>query len=196
MISSIAEILVNRLVKKEIISGKDIEVYQFGIECFIMKACHIISYFIIAICFHMVLELLIFLMTFMPLRVYAGGYHANTPMKCYIVSCFAVLSVMCLIHLMPTYIMQYSIIVALVVSFVLLIIVPVESRNKTLDETEKIYYKRKAMMLIMIEVGIVIIFRILLWNDISFIIALGMTYELGVALAGKISLADKPLLSN
>jgi len=191
MINLVTEILVNRLVKKKIISEKEIEIYQFGIECFIMKACHIISYFIIAICFHMVLELLIFLMTFMPLRVYAGGYHANTPVKCYIVSCFAVLSAMCLIYLMPTQIIQYSIRMALVVSFVLLIIVPVESRNKPLDEAEKIYYKRKAGIIIIIELGMVIIFRMLLWNYISFIIALGMTYELGLALAGKFCIADK-----
>lgn len=184
MLNWFSEGLTNRLVKKEIISKEDVEVYQFGIECFLMKACHIISYLLIALCFHMVLELLVFLIAFIPLRIYSGGYHAKTEERCYIISCCAVLIALCLIRFTPVHIMQYGYIVSLVGGMILSMIVPVETSNKPLDKTENTYYKKKARAIIMIELGLIIIFKLLLLNHIGFILTLCITYELAIALIG------------
>lgn len=191
MVSEISESFAKRLVKKEIIAGEDIEAYQFGIECFIMKAFHLISYFLIAVFFHMVLEMFVFLIAFTPLRIYSGGYHAKTPLKCYLISCCTVLSVMCLIRFAPLYIIQYSLILAMVVSVVLLIIAPVETSTKPLDETEKKYYKKKAGIMIMTDLGMVLIFGMFISTYISFIITLSLAYELGIALIGKYSISSR-----
>ncbi len=193
MVSEISESFARRLVKKEIITGQDIEVYQFGIECIIMKACHLISYFLIAVFFHMVLEVFVFLIAFIPLRVYSGGYHAKTPLKCYLISCCTILSVMCLIRFTPLYIIQYSSIIAMVVSVILLMIAPVETSTKPLDETEKRYYKKKAGIMIMADLGLVLIFGMFLSTYISFIITLSLAYELGIALIGKYSISSRSL---
>ena len=184
MFGKAAERLTNRLIKNNIIKQEDFDIYQFGIENFIMKACHIVSYLILGICFKLVPELLIFLAAFIPLRENSGGYHAKTPLKCYIVSCGTVITYLCLMRFLPNDIMEYSSILALASSLVLFIIIPVESENKPLDETEMAYYKSKAGFLIIIELALVLIFRLLLWSELSFIIALSLFYELFVALAG------------
>jgi len=167
-----------------LIKEEDFEVYQFGIESFIMKACHLISYVTIGLLFRRLPELLVFLAAFIPLRECSGGYHAKTPLKCYILSCGTVITFLCLLLFIPVDKTQYSIILAVISSLILFFIVPVETENKPLSDAEVTYYKSKAGFIIIIELGLVLIFRMVLWNELSFILALSLTYELMIALAG------------
>ncbi|WMJ87931.1 accessory gene regulator ArgB-like protein [Anaerocolumna sp. MB42-C2] len=184
MLGKVSVSLTNRLIKNNIIKQEDFEIYQFGIENFMMRACHIISYLILGLSFNLLPELLIFLIAFMPLRENSGGYHAKTPLKCYILSCAAIFIFLCLVRFTPAEIMEYSVILSLASSLILFLIVPVESENKPLDDTELTYYKSKAGFIIIIELALVLIFKMLLWNELSFILALSLTFELLVALAG------------
>ncbi len=184
MISKVSVTLTNRLIQNNIIKQEDFEIYRFGIENLIMKACHILSYVILGIIFQQLPELLVFLIAFIPLRESSGGYHAKTPLKCYILSCGTIISLMCLLRFIPVKIMAFGIVPALVSSLILFFIVPVEAENKPLDETEITYYKRKASFIIMAELVLVLVFRVLSWNVLSFILALSLTYELLIALAG------------
>ncbi|MGB8455008.1 MAG: accessory gene regulator B family protein [Anaerocolumna sp.] len=184
MLSKASESLTNRLVTNNIIKMEDYEIYQFGIENFMMKAGHIVSYIIIGLLFQLLPELLVFLTVFIPLRENAGGYHAKTPLKCYILSCCTVLTLLCIICFITESMMEFSIVLAVVSSLVLFLIAPVDTENKPLDEAELTYYKSKAGFIIIIELGLVLIFRMLLWNELSFIVALSLTYELLIVLAG------------
>lgn len=181
---SVSHHLADRLVQNEIISKEDYEVYRFGIECFIMKAVHIITYLLLGLWLHMLRELVVFLIVFIPLRVYSGGYHAKTPLNCYFVSCGAVLTAIFMMKNAPSFIMNHSIIWAFAVSLLLFIIVPVESSNKPLDSIEKNHYKKKAGIIIMVSLGLVTVLRVFSLNYISYIITLSLTYELGIALFG------------
>ena len=184
MLSKVSGCLAGKLAKSNIIKEEDFEVYQFGIESFIMKACHLISYVTIGLLFRRLPELLVFLTAFIPLRECSGGYHAKTPLKCYILSCGTVITFLCLLLFIPVDKTQYSIILAVISSLILFFIVPVETENKPLSDAEVTYYKSKAGFIIIIELGLVLIFRMVLWNELSFILALSLTYELMIALAG------------
>jgi accessory gene regulator B len=184
MFSKASESLANQLVKKQIIKSEDIELYQFGIENIIIKVVHIVSYFTIGLIFQLIPELILFLITFIPLRESSGGYHAKTPIKCYVVSCGAVTAALCLIKFMPDFLKQFSMIIALIASLILFIIVPVETENKPLDDSEMSYYKSKAGFIIVIELGLVLIFRMISWNYYSFILALSLAFEMLIAIAG------------
>ena len=184
MLSKVSECLAGKLAKSNIIKEEDLEVYQFGIESFLMKACHLISYVTIGLLFRRLPELLVFLLAFIPLRECSGGYHARTPLKCYILSCGTVITFLCLLLLIPTDKTQYSIILAVISSLVLFFIVPVGTENKPLSDAEVTYYRSKAGFIIIIELGLVLIFHMVLWNELSFILALSLTYELMIALAG------------
>ena len=184
MLSKVSGCLAGKLAKSNIIKEEDFEVYQFGIESFIMKACHLISYVTIGLLFRRLPELLVFLTAFIPLRECSGGYHAKTPLKCYILSCGTVITFLCLLLFIPVDKTQYSIILAVISSLILFFIVPVETENKPLSDAEVTYYKSKAGFIIIIELGLVLIFRMVLWNELSFILALSLTYELIIALAG------------
>ena len=81
------ETFVEKLVSNEIINEKEADLYQFGIECLVLKLIHCISYLCIAACFQMVPQLIVIGCVLIPLRRNAGGYHAKTKMGCYIFSC-------------------------------------------------------------------------------------------------------------
>jgi accessory gene regulator B len=184
MINRVSESITNILVQKDIISKEDFEIYQFGIDCFIMKSIHILSYFIFAVYFQRIPELLVFLIAFIPLREYAGGYHAKTQLRCYIVSCFAVLSFLILISYIPYKIFYYSIIIAIAVSVFILLIAPVETMNKPLDKQEKTVYKKRAGLLTLIECILVIGLWFTKLYQLSFITSIGLLYVLLIAIIG------------
>lgn len=184
MINKISESLTDVLVKKEVISKDEYEIYQFGIDCFIMKSIHIISYFILALIFHKLPELAVFLIAFIPLREYAGGYHAKTSLKCYFVSCIAVISYLILISYINQDIFIYSYIIAIVASILILLIAPVETSNKPLDEKEKTVFKKRACLLTVVELSLVILLWVTKFYQMSFIISIGLFYVLCIAFIG------------
>jgi accessory gene regulator B len=184
MIDRISEYVVRKLRESNIIKEEDIELYQFGIESFLMKACHLISYLVIGLLFGRLPELLLFLAAFIPLRECSGGYHAKTPLRCYILSCCTVIAFLCLITFVPGNRIPYGLFLALVSSFVLYFIVPVETENKPLSDTEVIHYKRKARLMIGAELGLTIAFYLVSWYVFSLILSLSLTFELIIALAG------------
>lgn len=196
MLSKVSECLAGKLAKSNVIEEEDLEVYQFGIESFIMKVCHFISYVAIGLLFHRLPQLLLFLAAFIPLRECSGGYHARTPLKCYILSCGTVITFLCLYLFMPVDKTQYSIILAVISSLILFFIVPVETENKPLSEAERTYYKSKAGFIIIIELALVLIFRMVSWNELSFILAMSLTYELMIALAGLSTKKGKKTIVN
>ncbi len=71
----------------KLVDEEEIEIYQFGIECMLLKVVHIVSYLLIGICMRELLSLLVSGSILIPLRRKAGGFHAKTRMGCYIFSC-------------------------------------------------------------------------------------------------------------
>lgn len=100
---------------------------------------------------------IIFWLSFCSLRRYAGGYHADTQNRCFVIS-FAVL---CLAYLWIKEMGHIGIPEFLVQSMMLLVILifaPVENRNRILDENEKQKYgkktKRRAVLLYFVYVAV------------------------------------------
>jgi accessory gene regulator B len=186
LISKFTTCITTRLVEKEIIRNEDFDIYLFGLETFVMKAYHLSTYFVVAIIFGRIPELTLFLLTFIPLREYGGGYHAKTSIRCYIISCLTVLSFLWLLIIIPKDMMQFGYIIAICLSLPLFFIIPVETSNKPLDDIEIKWYKKKATFILVIDLLVVIISSIYGYHYIGFIVTMSITYEFISALAGKI----------
>ena len=188
MVKKVSSGLTDYLIKKGVIENEVYDIYQFGIENTILKIIHLVSYIILGAIFGLLPELIIFLIVFIPLREYSGGYHAKTPLKCYIVSCFTVFSLLLIIQFTPETLLKYSILLALIGSFVLFLIVPVEAESKPLDDSEKIYYKSKAGFIIILILVLTLFLRTIELYNVSYILALCLIFEMVVAVTGRISL--------
>ena len=98
MIVKTASYVTQILIDIGVIEEKNGEVYHFGLEMAIAMFLNLITTIMIGLLFRMLLESLVFLALFIPLRSYAGGFHASNHFKCFWLSQFSVIAVFCLVR--------------------------------------------------------------------------------------------------
>lgn len=79
----------------------DIEVYTYGLLSYIYTLIPLMVLFAFSIFFHKPIEMLTWIITFLSLRKHSGGYHAKTPMLCFVYSILLGLSSLALCTYMP-----------------------------------------------------------------------------------------------
>ena len=93
--------------------------------------------------FHVFLQSIVFLICFIALRKYAGGYHADTQKRCYVISVLIIA-----VALWATrYTSDNSVCFVFIQSLnfiILCFLVPVDSKNRRLEQWEKERYGKKA----------------------------------------------------
>ena len=144
----IIEKILDQQELKKFINKEDREVYQFGLECAILKIVHIISYLLIAVCMGEVLSLLVSAFVLIPLRKKAGGYHAKSRTGCYIFSC-CVVCLLCLVNKIPI-IPMMKICGISIADILILLFAPVENENRELECDEKVLFNRQAKCLLFV----------------------------------------------
>lgn len=141
----------NDLVQSDIVKEEDAEIYIYGINQILTSAFNVSSALIIGLIFGMFLEVAVFMAAYIPLRIFAGGYHAKTPLRCYILSVIMLIIVSIGMKYLPlTEWVYYAILLA--ASLVVLVLSPVEDRNKPLDEIEHKVYKKRAIFIAAAEI--------------------------------------------
>lgn len=178
--------IVNRLLKNGTICKSDYEIYLFGMEQLLMNVLDIVTVLLIGVMLNMFFHTIFFVVAFMLLRSYAGGYHASTPVRCYLLTTtitIIALSVMKYINF-DGFVLFGLYIAA---SIVILMLAPVESKNKPLDALEIIYYKRKIKLLWGLQSMIALMCGILKFQSgkkgiifAQVILSVSMIYEKGI----------------
>lgn len=147
----------NRFVRDGIITEEDKELYTYGMQQGALILINIISAIIIGIIFNMVWQCIIFLLAYMPLRSYAGGYHARSQFRCYVVSQFII--VIALLGIMEIQWTSITALFSVIISAgIIFVLAPVEDANKPLDASEKDLYKRKTRKILLLEILIALVF--------------------------------------
>lgn len=90
MIEQLSNFLAHKLINQydDSSDSPDIEVIQYGIECVINTAVPLVLIFAYSICCDSVFEMITWVVTFLLLRNYLGGYHASSHISCMILSSF------------------------------------------------------------------------------------------------------------
>lgn len=101
----------------------------------------------------------IFEIAYYLLRIYAGGYHAPTPRACLYLSYFSAIAALLYIFLVPVP-AAFSISLTIVSALIVIVMSPMESPNKPLYPEERIYYRKKCIVITIIEL---LVFSILLY---------------------------------
>lgn len=87
MLQIIANSLTDKLEKAGAIAPERRAVYIYGFELIISTVSGMAAVFLIAaLGFHRPLEGIIFLAATISLRIYSGGYHADTYLRCFIIT--------------------------------------------------------------------------------------------------------------
>lgn len=136
-----------RWVERNIITRDVYDCYVYGWEIILLTLVEISNILIIGICTNSLYNAIIFLVTFVLVRKYTGGYHANTCLKCNI--CLAT------IYLLNLYVtLNYKVDVIPLIAITLLsglIIIyrigPIENKNKKLNDNQKKSNKKISLFL-------------------------------------------------
>lgn len=150
MIKHISNKLVRYLISSEVIDDNAdcIDYYRYGFEITISSLLNIVIILIIGALMHHFLESVAFLLCFIPVRQFTGGYHADTYLKCN--ASFAILfSLLILIFsLTVNYITDYAVLAMIIFSLTVFISeCPVEHPNKKLNNDQKKRSKKIAVLL-------------------------------------------------
>lgn len=167
-----SERIASKLIDLEIVDEEDRELYVFGVREFFSLLCSFSLILVIGVLMNLVLESTVFTCAYLPVRIYAGGYHAPTQGRCYVLSlAMVVIALLVIGHAdIPG---DVSMMVIVISSIFIYVLSPSEHKNKPLSETERRVYKQR--------VG-----KILIVLDAISCIVMAMTFEkivLSVAVA-------------
>lgn len=184
MISSMAEKLTNHFVANGQIKNEDRELYYYGLRQGFLMIVNIVTMIIIGLLFKMTWQTILFLIAYIPLRTYGGGYHARTEFRCYLFSVGLIIIALLGIKFIPT---TSFIIFSLVGVGGILIwcLAPVEDANKPLDRIETRVYRKRARIILTLEMLIVFLTVLLNFREIALVIStavlvLGFMLVLGI----------------
>ena len=150
--TSIAEKLVFQATSSGVIKDKDHDLYLYAFHALISYTCSFATMFIIALLMHRFIESVIFILFFYPLRIYAGGFHEKTELRCYIISTIMFVGMILIDIFGVPGIPVWTSCVLLVLSVSAVFLkAPIESDNKPLSKEEWKKYKKIARIICIIE---------------------------------------------
>lgn len=151
MFAKVAYKITHHLCEKHIIQREDFDLYMYGFDMGLTVVLNLISTILVGVIMGMVFESIAFLAFYIPLRSYAGGYHANTPLRCYIISVFIIFAILTFCKYLPYSFLLYGSLFGIgIVACTFLC--PVQDNNKPLDNVERKRYKKNSIIILMIEI--------------------------------------------
>ena len=150
MFEVLSERITEWLLANEAIPREDKEIYRYGIQQGMIALVNLGTTMIIGMVFGKLLESLLFMTAYIPLRSFAGGYHAKTAVRCYFFSIVMISAVLWGMRYVTYSSLIFGWLTAISGS-VIWFLVPVEDRNKPLDDVEKVVYRKRARGIVLAE---------------------------------------------
>jgi accessory gene regulator B len=148
MIKQFAGTITSFLVHDNIIKEEDREVYQYGTEQILINLIALAVVCIIAFSTNSWKQAIFWLCGMLPIRTVAGGYHANTPVRCNILTVTIFLLNMIVINVFKRYMMPVILLCCICMIFIsIMIFAPVDHKNKVLEQNEYLIAKRKSRII-------------------------------------------------
>lgn len=150
MMQSFEAKIVNYLMENDIIMEEDLELYSYGLKQLFYLGINVITAIMIGMLLGMIWQSVLFSLAYIPLRQYAGGYHASNSVRCYILS--LILIYVALLTVKHAAVDLTIVLCVIVISNIIIWIkAPVESKNKRLNDKEKKAFGKYARGIAVIE---------------------------------------------
>ncbi len=162
MIKQLSYNITSFLVSEKIIESQEAEIYRYGLKRLFINGISILFVCFIAIIIHKWFESLFFFIGLMPIRAIAGGYHANTPRSCNLLSLTAYLCGLILIDfLFKNQSLCLFGIISIMILLCIYIYAPVDHVNRKLTEAEcrqgkKVALRIATIMIITVLTSIIV----------------------------------------
>lgn len=150
MFNKTSSAIIKQFEAYDLVNSENREVYFFGIQQGLILLLNLTSMILIGILMHQWLQCVLYMALFIPLRSFAGGYHACSSQRCYVysVACVAISMFITKFNLLNfTYCYCITVISGLIIFF----LAPVEDHNKPFDKVEIIHYRVRTRVVLIIE---------------------------------------------
>ena len=154
--------LMKRIEQKEPLKPGYHEYIRYGLEVLLSTLLNVICIGVVGVLMNKILLALVFILVFVPIRSFAGGYHADTKLRCNL----NIIVVLIVTMVGTDWIRRWSLeliflMVGNLVFFILFsILAPVEHHNKPLDQEKRRRNKRLGWF----SYGIVLITQIITYR--------------------------------
>ncbi len=166
MINKVSIIIADYFFENKLIEKKDIEIYVYGLHLIISSIIGIIIILLIGLLIGRFIDSVIFLVCFILLRNYSGGYHANSYLRCnlYFTGVFLITDLV--INFTPAGLIDSMSVIFVCTSFcILFIYAPMDNENKKLDKMQKVKNRKLTLIIFFILTVIAVSSKI---NDIYY----------------------------
>lgn len=175
---------VTRLVSAQIrlgtIQESNRKVYEYGYQLMIEAFINVVISLLLGAVLGCFKEVVFFLIVFMPLRSFCGGYHAAKTWQCTVLSNLVVLLVIVVskVSLLAGIITPVYILGDIVIGGMIVLFAPVDNENRRLGEKERRRYKMTASVVMSVEALLCIILCVSSFRTYSDIILTSHTIQL------------------
>lgn len=147
MIKSFSSFIINYLIRKDVIRD-EIEIYQYGLEQLVSSFIGIFIILTISLATNRFIEGLIYLLSFIFIRKFTGGYHCKTYLSCKVsfIGIF-IIYLMSAFMVIPNIVLHYSASLAFLMIWLL---APCDHENKVLSASEKRRYGNISKVIIIL----------------------------------------------
>lgn len=151
--------IVTMAIAYGVIAEKDRNIYTVAISSLFFSFFTWSTLLLLGIYFQKIIGCLIFLLFHIPLRIYAGGFHQKTRVKCYVQSIIIFLLLLLMATLpVQNWIMVHWIILMVPATVLTWILSPVEAINKPLNREERKHHKLVSRAILVAEVIVQVLF--------------------------------------
>lgn len=182
MINRISDSIVAWLIDKQVIDEEERELYKYATFNCIFTLLPFLTIIPFCLMTGTIINGIVVVMTFLTLRKYTGGYHAKTPMKCWLYSSLLMIG---LIY-GTTIIENNSIITIFVLIAVcsIWIFSPIDSDNRKLDVSERKTYRTHSRCVSLVLFLFYVVLSILSKNALAIMFATGIMFASVLQLIG------------
>jgi len=188
----VASKITEHLLLMDVIDQKDAAIYCYGLEVLLLSLLEIISILCLALLVGNFFETLFYFAAFIPLRLFAGGYHASTRLRCYLLSLFVYGIFTWLLTNFPSeHRLLFSVVVAGFSVVVIFLFAPVIHPNRYCEGSESKFLKKTSWKIVLMEMILILVGCLFQLKTFVFIIASGILSETLALFAVKISVHEK-----
>lgn len=173
------------LVKKDIIEEADKELYIYGLRQGCIMLFNVLTTLALGFILGVAWESMVFLFTYAPIRTFAGGFHAKTPLRCYLSSIILIVAILLAIkYILWTPVICY---LGLIIGGALVfLLAPIEDKNKPFTAKEKVVFRKKTRILLVAEIFLVFLFTKMNLLTVSACIVMSLNTLAFMLILGKI----------
>lgn len=158
MFQKIAKHIYSNLLNKKILGKEDGDVYIYALEVVILNTSVLAVLLGISACMGQIEGFGYFILFFVPLRIFAGGYHAKKSEICFLMSIISYCISLFIVKYYPS--MYENVIIQMITFFILLMLfiyAPLVNENHPLDEVQYNRNRGFVRLLLVVDVALLLV---------------------------------------